>query len=245
MSSELRDILFLDIETVASTDTYQSLGERLKTQWARKAGFFKQREEGMTDEDLFYERAGIYAEFGKIIVIGVGRLKENENGELVLKTRALFDHDEKKLLEGFKGLLEKMDPGSPDGKAGIKLCAHNGKEFDFPYLSRRMLVQGITLPGMLNLAGKKAWEVPHLDTMELWKFGDYKHYTSLDLLATIFDIPTSKTVMDGSKVNEVYYKEGDLNKIAEYCIGDVVAVAQLFLRLKGMTIIPPDRIQKA
>ena len=245
MSSQLRDILFLDIETVASTDTYSSLGERLKTQWARKAGYFKQREEGTTDEEIFYERAGIYAEFGKIIVIGVGKLKENENGELVLKTKALFDHDEKKLLEAFKALLEKMDAGLPDGKTGIKLCAHNGKEFDFPYLSRRMLVHGITLPGILNLAGKKAWEVPHLDTMELWKFGDYKHYTSLDLLAAIFDIPTSKTAMDGSRVNEVYYKEKDLNKIAEYCIGDVVAVAQLFLRMKGMTTIPSDRIQQA
>ena len=244
MSSELRDILFLDIETVASTDTYNSLNERLKTQWARKAGFFKQREEGMTDEDLFYERAGIYAEFGKIIVIGVGKLKENENGELVLKTKALFDHDEKKLLEAFKSLLEKMEGGLPDGKTGIKLCAHNGKEFDFPYLSRRMLVNGIPLPSILNLAGKKAWEVPHLDTMELWKFGDYKHYTSLDLLAAIFDIPTSKTMMDGSQVNEVYYKEKDLDKISSYCVGDVVAVAQLFLRMKGMAIIPMDRIQQ-
>ena len=245
MSSELRDILFLDIETVASTDIYSSLGERLKTQWARKAGYFKQREDGMTDEDLFYERAGIYAEFGKIIVIGVGKLKENENGDLILKTKALFDHDEKKLLQAFKGLLENMDAGLPDGKAGIKLCAHNGKEFDFPYLSRRMLVHGIALPSILNLAGKKAWEVPHLDTMELWKFGDYKHYTSLDLLAAIFDIPTSKTVMDGSRVNEVYYKEKDLNKIAEYCIDDVVAVAQLFLRMKGMAVISPNRIQQA
>ncbi len=107
-----------------------------------------------------------------------------------------------------------------------------------------MLVHGITLPSILNLAGKKAWEVPHLDTMELWKFGDYKHYTSLDLLAAIFDIPTSKTAMDGSQVNDVYYKEKDLNKIAEYCIGDVVAVAQLFLRLKGMASIPAGRIQQ-
>jgi DNA polymerase elongation subunit (family B) len=245
MLSELRDILFLDIETVASTDHYESLGERLKTQWGRKAGYFKQREEGMTNEDLFYERAGIYAEFGKIIVIGVGKLKENERGELVLKTKSLFDHDEKKLLEAFKVLVEKMDTASPDGKPVTKLCAHNGKEFDFPYLSRRMLVNGIGLPSILSLSGKKAWEVPHLDTMELWKFGDYKHYTSLDLLAAIFDIPTSKTEMDGSRVNEVYYNEKDLKKIAEYCVGDVVAVAQLFLKMKGLNVLPSDRIQYA
>ncbi len=238
MNAELHDILFLDIETVAATGQYSSLGERLKTQWSRKAGFFKQREEGMTDEDMYYERAGIYAEFGKIIVIGVGKLNTNEKGELTLKTKALFDDDEKKLLEAFKVLLEKMD-------AGTKLCAHNGKEFDFPYLSRRMLINEIALPSLLNFAGKKAWEVPHLDTMELWKFGDYKHYTSLDLLATLFNIPTSKSVMDGSQVNSVYYRDKDLNKIAEYCVSDVIAVAQVYLKMKGMNAIPQQNIQYA
>ena len=238
MNAELRDILFLDIETVAVTDQYSSLGERMKTQWSRKASFFKQREEGMTDEDMFQERAGIYAEFGKIIVIGVGKFNENENGELTLKTKPLFDHNEKGLLEAFKVLLEKMD-------AGTKLCAHNGKEFDFPYLSRRMLINDIALPSLLNFGGKKPWDVPHLDTMELWKFGDYKHYTSLDLLTAIFNIPTSKTVMDGSQVNAVYYREKDLNKIAEYCVGDVIAVAQLYLKMKGMSTIPQQNIQYA
>ena len=238
MNAELRDILFLDIETVASTERYHSLEERLKTQWARKASFFKQREEGMTDEDLYYERAGIYAEFGKIIVIGVGKFSENENGELTLKTKAFFDHEEKNLLQAFKLLLEKME-------AGTKLCAHNGKEFDFPYLSRRMLINGMTLPSILNLAGKKTWEIPHLDTMELWKFGDYKHYTSLDLLAAIFHIPTSKSLMDGSQVNDVYYKDKDLNKIAEYCVSDVVAVAQLYLKMKGMSLVPLQNIVTA
>lgn len=235
MNSDLRDILFLDIETVACSDNYISLDERLKTQWARKAGFFKQRDENQTDEEAFHERAGIYAEFGKIIVIGIGKLVENERGELTIKLKSLFDHDEKKLLSEFRSLVEKMPPS-------LKLCAHNGKEFDFPYLSRRILINGVTLPTVLNLAGKKSWEVPHLDTMELWKFGDYKHYTSLDLLATIFNIPTSKGQMDGSKVNEVYYKEKDLAKIAHYCLGDVLAVAQLYLKMKGMNLIPEQNI---
>ncbi len=238
MNAELRDILFLDIETVAATSEYSLLEERLKAQWSRKASFFKQREEGVTDEDMYNERAGIYAEFGKIIVIGVGKFIENENGQLTLKTKALFDHDEKKLLESFKSLLEKMD-------ANAKLCAHNGKEFDFPYLSRRMLVNEIGLPALLNFAGKKPWDVPHLDTMELWKFGDYKHYTSLDLLAAIFNIPTSKSGMDGSQVNGVYYQEKDLNKIAEYCVRDVVAVAQVYLKMSGMSAIPQQQIQYA
>ena len=161
MNPELRDILFLDIETVACTDNFQSLNERMKVQWSRKAGFLK-REENLTDEDLFHQRAGIYAEFGKIICIVVGKLYEKETGEIAIKTKALFDHDEANLLREFKAMLEKMNG------AHARLCAHNGKEFDFPYLSRRMLIHGISLPGLLNLSGKKPWENPHLDTLELW-----------------------------------------------------------------------------
>ncbi|MBX2914046.1 MAG: 3'-5' exonuclease [Cyclobacteriaceae bacterium] len=233
MQSDLKDILFLDIETVRVVDQYQQLNERLKTQWARKANFFK-REEGQTDEDLFQDRAGIYAEFGKIIVIGIGKYTQ-QNGVLGLRTRYFADHDEKKLLTEFRESLEKMGPG-------VRLCAHNGKEFDFPYICRRSLVNDLPIPSVLNMSGKKPWEVGHLDTMEMWKFGDYKHYTSLDLLAAIFDIPTSKGVMDGSMVSEVYHQQGDLKKIAEYCMGDVVAVAQLYLKMKGLPIIASNNI---
>ena len=233
---DFKNILFLDIETVACTEHYSALEERMKVQWARKANFFRQREAGQTDEDLFHERAGIYAEFGKIIVVAIGKLTENEKGERGLKTKYFTNHDESLLLQEFKTALEKTD------QSQLKLCAHNGKEFDFPYLSRRMLVQGIPLPAVLSLAGKKSWDIPHLDTMELWKFGDYKHYTSLDLLATIFNIPTSKGELDGSRVNKVYYQEKDLKRIAEYCVGDVVAVAQLFLKLKGLNLIAPENI---
>jgi predicted PolB exonuclease-like 3'-5' exonuclease len=233
MHADLKDVLFLDIETVRVVDQYANLNERLKTQWARKANFFK-REEGQTDADLFQDRAGIYAEFGKIIVIGIGKYTE-QNGALGLRTRYFADHDEKKLLSEFSDTLEKMGPAT-------KLCAHNGKEFDFPYICRRALVNGLPIPGVLNVSGKKPWEVNHLDTMEMWKFGDYKHYTSLDLLAAIFEVPTSKGVMDGSMVSEVYHQQGDLNKIAEYCVGDVVAVAQLYLRMKGLPIIGQQNI---
>jgi uncharacterized protein YprB with RNaseH-like and TPR domain len=235
MNQELRDILFLDIETVGCSDDYNSLDDRLKVQWARKANFFKQRDDQHTDEILFYERAGIYAEFGKVIVIGIGRYTENEKGELGFKVKSLYGEDERKLLQEFKAIVDKMD-------ASTKLCAHNGKEFDFPYLSRRMLVNDISLPSVLNLAGKKSWEVPHLDTMELWKFGDYKHYTSLDLLAAIFNIPSSKGEIDGSQVNEVYYKEKNIKKIADYCQRDVIVVAQLYLKMKGLGIIPTQHI---
>ncbi len=234
MAPELKDILFLDIETVGIAQHHHQLSERFKTQWARKASFLK-REENQTDEDLFAARAGIYAEFGKIIVVAVGKYVENENGTLGLKSKYFADDDEKKLLIEFKETLEKLD-------AKTKLCAHNGKEFDFPYLSRRMLVNGIALPTLLNHSGRKPWDVPHLDTMEMWKFGDYKHYTSLDLLLALFNIPSSKGVMDGSKVNEVYYREKDLKKIAEYCVSDVVAIAQLYLKMKGLPLMDEKNI---
>lgn len=234
MTPDLKDILFLDIETIGCVEHYTQLNERLKTQWARKANFFR-REEGQTDEDLFYERAGIYAEFGKVVVVSIGKYTQLENGDLGIRTRCFADHNEQKLLSDFRATLEKMG-------TAVRLCAHNGKEFDFPYLCRRLLLNGISLPSVLNVAGKKPWEVAHLDTMELWKFGDHKHYTSLDLLAALFEIPTSKGAMDGSMVSNVYYREKDLDKIAEYCKGDVVAIAQLYLRMKGLPLVNPANI---
>jgi DNA polymerase elongation subunit (family B) len=236
MHPELREILFLDIETVAQAAHYRDLSERYKTHWARKASFLK-REPLQSDEDLYHERAGIYAEFGQVVCVVVGKLFNNEQKQLCLKTKAYCSTDEDSLLKSIKDLFEKLDPAS-------RLCAHNGKEFDYPYLSRRMLIRGIALPPILNLAGRKPWEVPHLDTLELWKFGDYKHYTSLDLLATVFEIPTSKGDMDGSRVNHVYHHDKDLAKIADYCTRDVVALTQLYLRMKGIKLIEEQNIVK-
>ncbi|MCS6973243.1 MAG: 3'-5' exonuclease [Cyclobacteriaceae bacterium] len=238
MIAELRDILFLDIETVACTADYGSLDERMRTQWERKASWLK-REEGLSDEQLFHQRAAIYAEFGKIVCIGVGIIRENERGEPLLRLKAYYGHDEKALLNDFKLMLEKLNTST------TRLCAHNGREFDFPYLSRRMLVNGIPLPALLDLSGKKPWEVNHLDTLEMWKFGDYKHYTSLDLLAAIFNIPSSKNGMDGSMVNTVYYQEKNLEKIKRYCLSDVVVLTQLYMRLKSLPLIPEQNIEEA
>jgi DNA polymerase elongation subunit (family B) len=234
MHYDLKDVLFLDIETVSCVDHYSKLSERLKTQWARKANFFK-RDEVLSDEDLFHDRAAIYAEFGKIVVIAVGIYTESENGELGLRTKYFADDDEKALLIAFREMIEKMN-------SNTRLCAHNGKEFDFPYLCRRMLINNVPLPGVLSISGKKPWEVTHLDTMDMWKFGDYKHYTSLDLLSAIFNIPSSKNTMDGSMVSQVYYKEKNLDKISEYCVGDVIAIAQLYLKMKGFDLIKPENI---
>lgn len=235
MIQELRDILFIDIETVAITNDFATLDERLKTQWARKAGFLKRRE-GQTDEDIFHERAGIHAEFGKIICIAVGKFFDTESGEPGLKTKVYANHDEKTLLMEFKTMLERMDSST------LRFCAHNGKEFDYPYLCRRLLINDMMLPAVLNLSGKKAWEVQHLDTLELWKFGDYKNFTSLDLLAAVFNIPSSKNKIDGSMVNAVYYHENDLERISDYCRADVVVLAQLFLKLKGLPLIPDHNL---
>jgi DNA polymerase elongation subunit (family B) len=235
MIPEFRDLLFVDIETVAATPDYNTLDERLKEQWARKASFFR-RDNKLTDEEVYKDRAGIYAEFGKIVCIAVGKFCDQESGDLGLRTKVYAGHDEKSLLADFKAMIEKID------SATLRLCAHNGKEFDFPYLCRRMLINGIALPAALNLSGKRGWEIQHLDTMEMWKFGDYKHFTSLDLLATIFDIPSSKAEMDGSQVNTVYHDENNLEKIALYCRRDVVVLAQLFLKLKGYAILSENNI---
>lgn len=235
MNQELRDIIFLDIETVRVQERFEMLDERLKTQWARKASFFR-REEGQTDAGLFEDRAGIYSEFGKVVTIAFGRYFDTENGELGLKTKVLCSENEQEILMNFKQMLDKQDPVT------TKLCAHNGKEFDFPYLCRRMLINGIVPPSLLNQTGRKPWDVTHLDTMDMWKFGDFKHYTSLDLLAALFNIPTSKGAMDGGKVNEVFYVEKDLKKISEYCIGDVIAVAQVYLKLKGMESLKSSNV---
>lgn len=225
-----KNILFLDIETVAQYATYQEVPERLQVLWKKKSAFFKEADEKSAEE--LYQKAGIYAEFGKIIVIAVGYFVEKPSG-LELRIKGLANDDEKELLKDFLELLSHFDTKR------LKLCAHNGKEFDFPYLSRRMLIHNLKLPAVLNNAGKKPWQVPHIDTMELWKFGDYKHFTSLDLLAALFDIETSKDDIDGSMVNEVYYRENNLERINKYCQEDIRVLAQVYAKLtdnKGLNI---------
>lgn len=235
MLPELKDVLFLDIETAANVYDYNKLDERLKTQWARKANYLR-RGDDQTDEMVYQERAGIYAEFGKVVCISVGIFVEDGAGQLTLKTKSYFGDDEKDVLSEFKSMLEKMNP------ATLRLCAHNGKEFDYPYLCRRMLVHEMNIPTALNLMGKKPWEVSHYDTMEMWKFGDYKHYTSLDLLAAIFNIPSSKEGMDGSKVNYAYHVEQKLEEIKDYCVRDVVVLAQLFAKLRSIPLEAPVQV---
>ena len=233
--SSLRNILFIDIETVSQTYDYPGLSERMKSHWARKAQFINRPTES-TDEESYLDKAGIFAEFGKIVTIGIGFFLKHTDDKLMFKVKALKNDNEEELLNEFNAILSRFQEDE------LILCAHNGKEFDFPYLCRRMLINRIKLPYVLDLSGKKPWEANHLDTLELWKFGDRKHYTSLDLLAEIFGIESSKTDFDGSMVNSIYHECHDLNKIAEYCMRDVAVLAQLYLSLRGNVDFDPKNI---
>ncbi len=227
------NILFLDIETVPETEFYSDLSEEKQELFASKTQY--QRKEEFTPS-AFYERAGIWAEFGKIVCISVGYFTNFKTEDRKFRVTSFFG-DEVKILEDFKKLINLHF-----NKPAHVLCAHNGKEFDFPYIARRMIIHQIVLPEKLNLFGKKPWEIPHLDTLELWKFGDYKHYTSLKLLTSILNIPSPKDDISGSEVGDVYYKEKNIKRIVTYCEKDTIAIAQLLLRFNNEPLIEPVNI---
>jgi 3'-5' exonuclease len=228
----LENILFLDIETVPEVQHFSELDTTKQELWELKSKY--QRKDDFTAEE-FYERAGIWAEFGKIICISVGYFSFKEDIRTFRTTS--FHGAEITLLKDFKNLLI-----SHFSQAKHLLCAHNGKEFDFPYIARRMIINNIELPYKLNLFGKKPWEVPHLDTLDLWKFGDYKNYTSLKLLTNVLGISSPKDDIDGSEVYRVYYEEKEMDRIITYCEKDTIAVAQIFLRLRGDTLLHDSEI---
>jgi len=228
----LGDILFLDIETVPQSRDFNALPEEAQELWALKTKY--QRKDEYTPEQ-FYERAGIWAEFGIIVCISVGYFLQTQDGR-TFRVRS-FTGAEDDLLREFSELLD-----SHFSERRHLLCAHNGKEFDFPYLARRMIILGIPIPNKLLMFGKKPWEIPHLDTMELWRFGDFKNYTSLKLLAHVLGVPSPKEDIDGSMVRDVYYEENDLERIVQYCERDVVTVAQVFLRLRNEGLLAEDEI---
>ena len=230
------NILFLDIETVPQSPDYSSLPADWKKLWDTKSTSLVKYHEGQTNETL-YPRAGIYAEFGKIICISCGVLQgSGDQRKIILKS--FSGDDEKLLLQQFNEMLNKWVAGEQKF-----LCAHNGKEFDFPYLCRRMIINHLSIPPILNISGKKPWEVNHFDTLELWKFGDFKSYTSLNLLAYALGIQTPKDDIDGSMVWEVYWKEKNLPRIVTYCQKDVITVAQILLRMNGEALIKEENIE--
>ena len=231
-------VLFIDIETVPQYADLADAPENVQKLWTKKAGQIGK--EGDTAESL-YNRAGIYAEFGKIICISAGKIFR-KGEERAYRVISYAGDNEKKILENFASMVTGFMANPMH-----KLCAHNGQEFDFPYIARRILINGLPLPTVLDIAGAKPWELKEvmLDTLQLWKFGDYKHYTSLELLCAIFDIPTPKDDIDGSQVGNVYYKEFDIQRIARYCEKDTFAIAQLILRFKGEPLISAENYEIA
>lgn len=232
----VEDILFIDIETVPQYPNFDELDEVFQGLWEKKSTFFRNEEQTPSD---VYERAGIYAEFGKIICISAGVITQRL-GERVYRVKSFYDDNEKKLLAQFNDMLNKFM-----SHPGKRVCAHNGQEFDYPYIARRTLINGLPLPKALDIAGMKPWEVKDklMDTLQLWKFGDYKNYTSLNLLCAVFNIPTPKDDIDGSQVAQVYYEDGEIDRVIRYCEKDTLAVANLLLRYKGEAIIPMENIQ--
>jgi len=233
LTFKLNHVLFLDIETVPQEKNWSLVSKTTQELFKEKTQY--QRKEEFTAEE-FYERAGIWAEFGKIICISVGYFTEGKNRKQ-LRLTSFFGDDEHKILTEFKELLDKHF-----AKKTNVLCAHNGKEFDFPFIARRMIVHQITLPKKLNLFGKKPWEIPHIDTLELWKFGDYKHYTSLKLLTSILGISSPKDDINGSEVANVYYQQKNIQRIVTYCEKDTLAVAQILLRFNNQELLKEEDI---
>ena len=231
----LEDILFLDIETVSAKQHFSELNQSMQALWSKKALWFQKP---YTDNaESYFDRAAIYAEFGKVIVIGMGIIRPIPNGRRMMRVKAISGHDESTLLKEFADFISsKFD------QENLHLCAHNGKEFDIPFLCRRLMINGLSIPSSLDIRDKKPWETNHIDTMQLWKFGDIKSFTSLELLSSTLGIETSKTDMDGSMVNSAYYHNGDLDKITQYCCRDVVVAAQVYMKLTGNDLIPQDNI---
>jgi DNA polymerase elongation subunit (family B) len=228
---DLRQLLVLDIETVPQYSSFEEVPGQYQNLWEHKTRFL--RKDGETPAD-FYSRGGIWAEFGKIICISAG-IFSVEKAQTALRVKSFYGDNENTILKSFAATLQKLSEKPV-------LCAHNGKEFDFPYLCRRMLINGLQIPPQLNIHGKKPWEINHLDTLDLWKFGDYKNYTSLNLLAEVFNIPSPKNDIDGSEVNNVYWKEKNLERIRAYCEKDIITTAQLLLKFKSLPLLSPEAI---
>jgi len=228
----LENILFLDIETVPEEENFNVLDEEKKHLFDLKTQY--QRKEEYTPEE-FYDRAGIWAEFGKIVCISVGYF--TFKGDIRHFRVTSFWGEEKKILTDFSNLLNTYF-----NQPQHIMCGHNAKEFDFPFIARRMVINQIQIPNKLNLFGKKPWEVSHLDTLEMWKFGDFKHYTSLKLLTKVLNVPSPKDDISGSEVGHVYYVEKNIDRIITYCEKDVIAVAQIFLRLRREELLIEEEI---
>lgn len=227
MSTNIESILFLDIETVPVVYNYAGLDQDMRSLWDKKWQYNKD-----LSPEQQYSKAGIYAEFAKIVCIGVGYFNEGK-----FRVKAFAGDDETLILKEFSGLVGKYF-----NRRENLLCAHNGKEFDYPFICRRLIINGLPLPKPLQIQGFKPWDVKHLDTLEMWKFGDIKNFTSLNLLAAVLHIPSPKDDIDGSMVAKVYYEEKGLERIKTYCLKDVVTVARVYQRFRGLSVLTDEDV---
>lgn len=234
----LKNILFIDIETVSEVPHFEQLSSETQQLFIEKNKYFIEHNTFQNPEELYEKRAAIYAEFGKVVCIAIGAITI-ENGEEKLRIKGISGTDEKQILEEFLDILQQL---TQKGKE-LVFCGHNINEFDIPYLCRRILIHALKIPSVLNFSSKKPWEVNSIDTLHLWRFGDYKNYTSLKLLAHILGIPTSKDDIDGSQVGQVFWKENNLERIRTYCMKDVATVAQLYFRIQGKQLLSNAQIE--
>jgi len=232
----LANLVFIDIETVPSVPVFGELSQTEQNLWSHKVRFTRWSD--VEPEVSFGERAGIYAEFGKVVCISVGFFYYSEEG-LRFRVKSFYDENEISLLKSFSALMTEHYNNTID----FVLCGHNIREFDVPYLCRRMLINGLPIPALLDLSGLKPWQIPHLDTMQFWKFGDYKNFTSLEHLAHLLKIPSPKSDMSGKDVARVYWEDKNLERIRKYCEQDVVTIAQLILKFRGKELLPPDAVE--
>ncbi len=232
----LTQLLLLDIETVPRFPSFADMDSGWQGLFLDKIA--KTVPEEMNPEEMYRKKAGILAEFGKIICISTAFFYENEAGQLSLKMKSIAGNDEVEILSIFTDLCDKMY----QHHHGFQFGGHNIKEFDIPYICRRLLINRLPLPEYLQLHDKKPWEVKMFDTLNWWKFGDNKNYVSLHLLANVLGIPTSKSDIDGSMVQDVYYKENNLPRIVDYCQRDVVVTANVILRFMDQPLLGEDRI---
>jgi len=173
-----------------------------------------------------------------VVSISVGYFEGSKKSLKSFRVKSFYGDDEKEILKDFIKLL-KAHFNKPKQQA---ISGHNIKEFDIPFLCRRMVIHALNVPKMLDISGKKPWQVEHLlDTLVLWRFGDYKHYTSLQLLAAILGIPSPKEDIDGSQISQVYWEDHDLKRIYMYCEKDVYTAAKVYLRIRNLAF--PDNLE--
>lgn len=232
----LTELLLLDIETVPQYPSYTDMDPDWQLLFFDKIS--KTVPEGSEISETYRKKAGILAEFGKIVCISTAFFYENDEKQLALKMKTISGDDEVEILRSFTDLVNKMQQHHRNFQFG----GHNIKEFDIPYICRRLLINGLPLPECLQLHDKKPWEVKMFDTLNWWKFGDNKNYVSLHLLANVLGIPTSKSDIDGSMVQDVYYQEKNLPRIVDYCQRDVVVTANVILRFQNKPLLTEERV---